>query len=207
MYLLTSEAQRRLKAIEEFSDLGSGLHIALKDLDIRGAGNLLGGEQSGFISDIGYDMYQKILDEAIRELKESEFKELFKEEEQLRELRKDDKSAKHIGVYVRDTQIDTDLEILIPEEYIENITERLALYRQLDDTETEDDLARFEVGLRDRFGPIPSQVIELIDTIRLRWLGMDIGLERVVLKTERWWGILFKIKILLIISPSHSQKF
>lgn len=194
MYLLTSEAQRRLKAIEEFSDLGSGLQIALKDLDIRGAGNLLGGEQSGFISDIGYDMYQKILDEAIRELKESEFKELFKEEEQLRELRKDDKSAKHIGVYVRDTQIDTDLEILIPEEYIENITERLALYRQLDDTETEDDLARFEVGLRDRFGPIPSQVIELIDTIRLRWLGMDIGLERVVLKNGKMVGYFIQNK-------------
>ncbi|MCX6310296.1 MAG: transcription-repair coupling factor [Bacteroidetes bacterium] len=194
MYLLTSEAQRRLKAIEEFSDLGSGFHIALRDLDIRGAGNLLGGEQSGFISDIGYDMYQKILDEAIRELKETEFKELFKEEEELRELRKDDKSAKHIGVYVRDTQIDTDLEILIPDGYIDNITERLSLYRQLDDTETEDDLGRFESNLRDRFGPIPEQVIELIDTIRLRWLGMDIGLERLVLKNGKMTGYFIQNK-------------
>ncbi len=194
MYLLTSEAQRRLKAIEEFSDLGSGFHIALRDLDIRGAGNLLGGEQSGFISDIGYDMYQKILDEAIRELKETEFKELFKEEEQLRELRKDDKSAKHVGVYVRDTQIDTDLEILIPDEYIDNITERLSLYRQLDDSESEDDLARYETNLRDRFGPIPDQVIELIDTIRLRWMGMDIGFERLVLKNGRMTGYFIQNK-------------
>jgi transcription-repair coupling factor (superfamily II helicase) len=194
VYLLTSEAQRRLKAIEEFSDLGSGFHIALRDLDIRGAGDLLGGEQSGFISDIGYDMYQKILDEAIRELKETEFKELFKEEEELRELRKDDTSAKHVGVYVRDTQIDTDLEILIPDEYVGNITERLSLYRQLDDTQSEDDLGRFESSLRDRFGPIPEQVIELIDTIRLRWLGMDIGLERLVLKNGRMTGYFISNK-------------
>jgi transcription-repair coupling factor (superfamily II helicase) len=194
MYLLTSEAQRRLKAIEEFSDLGSGFAIALRDLDIRGAGNLLGGEQSGFISDIGYDMYQKILDEAIRELKEKEFKELFAEEEKLRELRKDDKSAKHVGVYVRDTQIDTDLEILIPDEYVDNITERLSLYRQLDDSESEDDLARYETNLRDRFGPIPDSVIELIETIRLRWLGMDIGLERIVLKNGKMTGYFIQNK-------------
>ncbi len=188
MYLLTSEAQRRLKAIEEFSDLGSGFHIALRDLDIRGAGNLLGGEQSGFISDIGYDMYQKILDEAIRELKETEFKDLFKEEEEKQLARRDDKTAKHIGVYVRDTQVDTDLEILIPDEYVHNITERLSLYRQLDDSQTDEDLARFEAMLRDRFGPVPDTVLELIDTIRLRWLGMDIGLERLVLKNGRMTG-------------------
>jgi transcription-repair coupling factor (superfamily II helicase) len=194
VYLLTSEAQRRLKAIEEFSDLGSGFHIALRDLDIRGAGDLLGGEQSGFISDIGYDMYQKILDEAIRELKETEFKELFKEEEEQRELRKDDKSAKHIGVYVRDTQVDTDLEILIPDEYVDNITERLSLYRQLDDTQSEEDLGRFESSLRDRFGPVPGPVIELIDTIRLRWLGMDIGFERLILKNGRMTGYFISNK-------------
>lgn len=185
MYLLTSEAQKRLRAIEEFSDLGSGFHIALRDLDIRGAGNLLGGEQSGFISDIGFDMYQKILDEAIQELKETEFKDLFADEEKLQQAQQGDKHARHKGVYVRDTQIDTDLEILIPDEYIDNITERLGLYRQLDDSETDDDLARFETMLRDRFGPVPQQVIELIDAVRLRWIGMAIGLERLILKNGR----------------------
>jgi transcription-repair coupling factor (superfamily II helicase) len=188
-FMLTSEAQRRLKAIEEFSDLGSGFHIALKDLDIRGAGNLLGGEQSGFISDIGFDMYQKILDEAIQELKETEFKDLFKEEEEKQASRnRDDKHAKHTGVYVRDTQIDTDMEILIPDEYVGNITERLSLYRQLDDSETENDLSMFETMRRDRFGPVPEPVIELIDTIRLRWLGMEIGFERIVMKNGRMTG-------------------
>jgi transcription-repair coupling factor (superfamily II helicase) len=187
-FMLTGEAQRRLKAIEEFSDLGSGFHIALRDLDIRGAGNLLGGEQSGFISDIGFDMYQKILDEAIQELKETEFKDLFREEEERRSHEVKDQHTKHKGVYVRDTQIDTDLEILIPDEYISNITERLSLYRQLDDSQSEDDLARFESMLRDRFGPVPDAVTELIDTVRLRWLGMDIGFEKLILKNSRMAG-------------------
>jgi len=185
MYMLTSEAQKRLKAIEEFSDLGSGFHISLRDLDIRGAGNLLGGEQSGFISDIGFDMYQKILDEAIQELKENEFKELFAEEEKAQQARAADPNARHKGVYVKDTQIDTDLEILLPDEYISTITERLALYRQLDDSETDEELARFETMLRDRFGPIPQQVTELIDAVRLRWLAMAIGMERLILKNGR----------------------
>ncbi|HTL83038.1 MAG TPA: transcription-repair coupling factor, partial [Bacteroidia bacterium] len=187
-FMLTSEAQKRLRAIEEFSDLGSGFHIAMRDLDIRGAGDLLGGEQSGFISDIGYDMYQKILDEAIQELKENEFKELFKDEEKQRDEERHDKSARHKGVYVKDTQIDTDLEILIPDEYVKNITERLTLYRQLDDSETENDLTIFENSLRDRFGAVPQQVIELIDTVRLRWLCMDIGFERLVLKNGKMTG-------------------
>ncbi|MGL4596673.1 MAG: transcription-repair coupling factor, partial [Bacteroidia bacterium] len=186
--LLTSEAQKRLRAIEEFSDIGSGFHIAMRDLDIRGAGNLLGGEQSGFISDIGFDTYQKILDEAIQELKETEFKDLFIEEEQRQKLQRDDRYAKHTGVFVKDTQVDTDLEILIPDEYVDNITERLSLYRQLDDSESEDDLSRFETMLRDRFGPVPPQVIELIDTVRLRWMAMDIGLERLILKNGKMVG-------------------
>ncbi len=187
-FMLTGEAQRRLKAIEEFSDLGSGFHIALRDLDIRGAGNLLGGEQSGFIGDIGFDMYQKILDEAIQELKETEFKDLFQQEEA--ELRTEERTVhtKHRGIFVRDTQIDTDMEILIPDGYVENITERLSLYRQLDDSKTDDDLNRFENMLRDRFGAIPSQVEELIDTVRLRWLAMAIGFERLVLKNRRMTG-------------------
>lgn len=187
-YMLTSEAQRRLRAIEEFSDLGAGFHIALRDLDIRGAGNLLGGEQSGFIGDIGFDMYQKILDEAIQELKETEFKDLFRqeEEEQRSELRT--VHTKHKGIFVRDTQIDTDMEILIPDAYVENITERLSLYRQLDDSKSDDDLNRFENMLRDRFGAIPAQVEELIDTVRLRWMAMQIGFERLVLKNRRMTG-------------------
>ena len=188
VFMLTSEAQRRLKAIEEFSDLGAGFHIALRDLDIRGAGNLLGGEQSGFIGDIGFDMYQKILDEAIQELKETEFRDLFKQEEEEQKLEKKDVTTKHRGIFVRDTQIDTDMEILIPDGYVENITERLSLYRQLDDSRSEDDLNRFEVMLRDRFGPIPSQVEELMDTVRLRWMAMDIGFERLVLKNKRMTG-------------------
>ncbi|HLG02797.1 MAG TPA: transcription-repair coupling factor [Bacteroidia bacterium] len=187
-FMLTGEAQRRLKAIEEFSELGSGFHIALRDLDIRGAGNLLGGEQSGFISDIGFDMYQKILDEAIQELKETEFKDLFREEEERKMHEARDQHTKHKGVYVRDTQIDTDLEILLPDQYIRTITERLALYRQLDDSETEDELARFEAMLRDRFGPVPEPVVELIDTVRLRWLGMEVGFEKIVLKNGRMSG-------------------
>jgi len=188
VFMLTSEAQRRLKAVEEFSDLGAGFHIALRDLDIRGAGNLLGGEQSGFIGDIGFDMYQKILDEAIQELKETEFRDLFAQEEQEQKADGSDPHRKHKGIFVRDTQIDTDMEILIPDGYVENITERLSLYRQLDDSNTEDDLSRFEAMLRDRFGPVPSPVEELIDTVRLRWMAMEIGFERLILKNKRMSG-------------------
>ncbi len=188
VFMLTSEAQRRLKAIEEFSDLGAGFHIALRDLDIRGAGNLLGGEQSGFIGDIGFDMYQKILDEAIQELKETEFRDLFQQEEEEQRLEKKDSSTKHKGIFVRDTQIDTDMEILIPDGYVENVTERLSLYRQLDDSRSEDDLNSFETMLRDRFGPVPAQVEELVDTVRLRWLAMNIGFERLVLKNKKMTG-------------------
>jgi transcription-repair coupling factor (superfamily II helicase) len=187
-FMLTSEAQRRLRAIEEFSDLGAGFHIALRDLDIRGAGNLLGGEQSGFIGDIGFDMYQKILDEAIQELKETEFKDLFRQEEEEQRTEQKSVHTKHRGIFVRDTQIDTDMEILIPDAYVENITERLSLYRQLDDSKSDDDLNRFENMLRDRFGSIPAQVEELIDTVRLRWMAMQIGFERVVLKNRRMTG-------------------
>lgn len=187
-FMLTSEAQRRLRAIEEFSDLGAGFHIAMRDLDIRGAGNLLGGEQSGFIGDIGFDMYQKILDEAIQELKETEFRDLFRQEEEEQKTGYRDENTKHKGIFVRDTQIDTDMEILIPDAYVENITERLSLYRQLDDSKTDADLNRFEAMLRDRFGAIPSQVEELIDTVRLRWIAMEIGFERLVLKNRRMTG-------------------
>ncbi|MGE5424773.1 MAG: transcription-repair coupling factor [Syntrophothermus sp.] len=171
MSLLTDEARKRLRAIEEFSDLGSGFNIAMRDLDIRGAGNILGAEQSGFISEIGLDMYQKILDEALQELKEQEFKDIFPEETQ-----KD---------FVRECQIETDLEIMIPDHYIRNITERLSLYKELDSIETEEGLMAFTEKLIDRFGVLPRQTISLINAIRLRWIAKKIGFEKLVLRNNR----------------------
>jgi len=175
--LLTSDARKRLKAIEDFAELGSGFNIAMRDLDIRGAGDLLGGEQSGFISEIGFEMYNKILDEAIQELKESDFKQLFHEE--LEEKRK---------VWVSDCQIDTDLEILIPDAYVTNITERLLLYKDLDNMETEVELQQFEKQLTDRFGAVPKPTLELMNAIRLRWIAKDMGFEKVVLKQKTFVG-------------------
>jgi transcription-repair coupling factor (superfamily II helicase) len=175
--LLTSEARKRLKAIEDFAALGSGFNIAMRDLDIRGAGDILGAEQSGFISEIGFEMYQKILDEAIQELKESDFGALFKEE--IEERRK---------IWVSDCQIDTDLELLIPDAYVTNISERLLLYKELDNLENEDDLIRFESQLVDRFGKVPKPTLELIYTIRLRWIAKKMGFEKVVLKQHTFVG-------------------
>ena len=175
--LLTGEARKRLKAIEDFADLGSGFNIAMRDLDIRGAGDLLGAEQSGFISEIGFEMYHKILDEAISELKETDFRDLFTEE--LEEKRK---------VWVSECQIDTDLEILIPDQYITNITERLLLYKDLDNSETEVELEHFAKNLVDRFGAIPKPTLELINTIRLRWIAKEMGFEKVVLKQQTFVG-------------------
>ena len=180
--LLTNEARKRLKAIEEFSDLGSGFNIAMRDLDIRGAGNLLGGEQSGFINEIGFEMYQKILDEAIMELR-IEHEELDIEKSFNQKI-----TNSKILQFISDCAIDTDMEILIPDEYVTNITERLNLYRELDDSTTEEELTHFEKNLLDRFGPIPDQAIELIHTIRLRWLAMEIGLEKLLLKNNRMVG-------------------
>ncbi|MCK4639097.1 MAG: transcription-repair coupling factor, partial [Bacteroidales bacterium] len=153
--VLTTEARKRLKAIEEFAELGSGFNIAMRDLDIRGAGNILGGEQSGFISEIGFEMYHKILDEAIMELKENEFKDVFKDEQH--------------DEFVKDCLIETDLEILIPDHYITNITERLSLYKELDNIQSEEVLLQFRKRLIDRFGPVPKQTVELLNAIRLRW--------------------------------------
>ncbi len=172
--VLTTEARKRLKAIEEFTDIGSGFNIAMRDLDIRGAGNILGAEQSGFISEIGFEMYHKILDEAIVELKEAEFKKFFKSE-----------TKDH---YVKDCQIETDLEILIPDDYVSNISERLHLYKNLDSIETEDELMKFQEKLIDRFGPIPPQTDELINTIRLRWKAKNLGFEKIILKNDRLKG-------------------
>ncbi len=172
---LTPEARKRLTAIEQFSDLGSGFNIAMRDLDIRGAGNLLGGEQSGFISEIGFDMYQKILQEAIDELKETDFKELYKEELENKD-------------FVKDCQLETDMEIMIPDQYIANIGERLAIYRDLDEVSTEEDLDQIKENLIDRFGEIPRPTQELFNAIQLRWLAKSIGLEKLVLKQKKLVG-------------------
>lgn len=165
---LTSEARKRLSAIEEFSDLGSGFNVAMRDLDIRGSGNLLGAEQSGFIAEIGFEMYHKILDEAIQELKEDEFKGLFQDEKP--------------RPYISFTQIDTDMEILIPDEYVTSIAERYNLYTELSKLENEAELQAFEKQLNDRFGPVPPQVSDMLNTMRLQWLGKAIGFEKISLK-------------------------
>ena len=167
---LPSESQKRLRAINEFSELGSGFNISLRDLDIRGAGNLLGGEQSGFISEIGYEMFHKILDEAITELKETEFGDLFPEH--------------HTGKFVKDCVIESDLEILLPSEYIDSSTERISLYTELDNLQNEESLHVFTEKLIDRFGPIPRQANDLLNTIRLRWLARELGFEKIVLRNK-----------------------
>ncbi len=167
--ILSDEARKRLRAIEDFSDLGSGFNIALRDLDIRGAGNLLGAEQSGFINDIGFETYHKILDEAILELKETEFKDIFEGE------LKDKK-------FVSDCVFESDLEILIPYEYVDSSAERISLYTELDHIQNEEGLIRFTDKLTDRFGQIPPQTEDLLNTMRLRWLARDLGFEKITLK-------------------------
>lgn len=171
---LTPEARKRLSAIEEFSELGSGFNVAMRDLDIRGSGNLLGAEQSGFIAEIGFDMYHKILDEAIQELKEDEFKDLFKDEKP--------------RAAVSFTQIDTDLEVMIPDNYVTNITERYNLYTEISQLEDVEQLELFVQKLTDRFGPVPKQVRELLNTLRLQWLGKAIGFEKISYKKETLRG-------------------
>ncbi len=171
--VLTPEARKRLRTLEEFSDLGSGFNIAMRDLDIRGAGNLLGGEQSGFIADIGYETYMKILDEAVQELKETEFKDVFKED-----LAKERK-------YVRDVEIETDVEMHIPDDYVDIIQERLNLYTELDSIENETQLTEYQAKLTDRFGKIPKATMELFEGLRLRWISKKLGLERIVLKESK----------------------
>lgn len=168
--VLSPEARKRLSAIEEFSDLGSGFQVAMRDLDIRGAGNLLGAEQSGFIAEIGFELYHKILDEAIQELKDDEFKELFA----------DQAPPPHVSF----CQIDTDQELLIPDEYVTNISERFTLYTELTKIETEEGLRSYENQLRDRFGPIPREVKELMNAMRLQWLAKEIGFEKLSLKNK-----------------------
>jgi transcription-repair coupling factor (superfamily II helicase) len=174
--MMTAEARKRIQALEQFTELGSGFNIAMKDLEIRGAGDLLGGEQSGFINDIGFETYQKILTEAIDELKANEFKDLYQS---------GDEADK---VYVKDVQIDTDFELLFPDDYINNITERLTLYTELNEIEDEEALISFEKKLQDRFGELPAQVADLLNSVRVKWIAKRIGLEKVVMKKGRLIG-------------------
>lgn len=174
---LSNDARKRLNTIKEFSDLGDGFKVAMRDLDIRGAGNLLGAEQSGFISDLGFDMYHKILDEAVQELKEAEFKELFTQE-----------LSQTTNILVQDCVIESDLELIIPQEYVENISERLSLYTGLDNAKNDEQLDVFIKSTRDRFGPIPPETEELINSVRLRWLAENLGFEKLVLKNGRIKG-------------------
>ncbi|MEK9788327.1 MAG: transcription-repair coupling factor [Flavobacteriaceae bacterium] len=170
---LSSDAQKRIRTIEQFSALGSGIQIAMKDLEIRGAGDLLGGEQSGFINEIGFETYQKILQEAIEELKENEFKSLYEEQQ-----------TEGLKAYVKEVQIDTDLEAYLPDDYLSIVKERLALYQTLSQIKTAEELKDFEVQLIDRFGPLPEQAIELIESVRLKWVAVQLGMERLVLKKK-----------------------
>ena len=175
-HLLTPEAKRRLRAVEEFSEIGGGFQIAMRDLDIRGAGNILGGEQSGFISEIGIEMYQKILDEAIQELRQEDWAKALP-------------AQKQEGFAVSDCQIETDLEMLIPDRYVSNITERLSLYKELDGLETDDQLKAFYDALQDRFGPVPESTRALIHTIALRRMAKEAGWNRVMLKQEKMTAV------------------
>jgi transcription-repair coupling factor (superfamily II helicase) len=169
---LTSEAKQRLKTIEEFAELGSGFNIAMRDMDIRGAGNLLGGEQSGFIAEIGYDVYHKILDEAVRELKETDFKELYAEE------------LKETQNYSKECNIETDLEMLIPDEYVRNSSERMILYKDLNEIKNEEELTEYETKLNDRFGKVPKQIYELFNGMRLKWIATKLGMEQLIIKNK-----------------------
>lgn len=173
---MTDEARKRITALEQFSELGSGINIAMKDLEIRGAGDLLGGEQSGFINEIGFETYQKILAEAIEELKEKEFKSLYEEAEGPKMN------------FVKEMTIDTDFELLFPDDYVNNITERLNLYTKLNELKTEDELQKFEKELLDRFGELPNQAEDLLNSVRIKWIAISMGLERVIMKQKKLVG-------------------
>lgn len=178
--VMTEEARKRITALEQFSDLGSGFQIAMKDLEIRGAGDLLGGEQSGFINEIGFETYQKIMNEAIEELKDNEFKDLYDETQSI-----DDK------VYVKDIVIESDFEILFPDDYINNITERLALYNELSTLKSEEELVAYEKRLIDRFGALPKAAVNLMDSVRMKWIASQLGIEKLIMKQGKmiWYFI------------------
>ncbi len=187
LHSLSPEARRRLQAIENFSELGSGIHVAMQDLDIRGAGNMLGAEQSGFIADLGYETYQKILSEAVQELKNEEFSDLYKNEENI------DTGEN----YVLETNVESDMELLFPAAYIPNDSERILLYRELDSMESETNIQQFRAKLEDRFGQIPRRGEELIRIVRLKTMARKLGMEKIILKTG-------KMNILLVTNPASS---
>lgn len=172
---MTEEARKRIQALEQHSGLGSGFQIAMKDLEIRGAGDLLGGEQSGFINEIGFETYQKIMNEAILELKETDFKELYKDEV---------KST----TFVSDFQLDTDCQLMFPDEYINQTTERLTLYQDLSKIADEETLIQFENQLIDRFGPLPKEAKDLLISVRLKWLAIQLGIEKIIIKDHKLVG-------------------
>ncbi len=171
---LSADSRKRLTTLEEFSDLGDGFKVAMRDLDIRGAGNLLGAEQSGFVNDMGFEVYHKILDEAVAELKETEFKELFQ----------DEMDHQKFHAIKEECVIETDLEILIPQDYVSNISERLNLYSKMDNLKTEAELEQFIAGMQDRFGPLPDAAEDLMASVRLRWAAIKLGFEKVSIKNE-----------------------
>ncbi|MEC7863595.1 MAG: TRCF domain-containing protein, partial [Bacteroidota bacterium] len=170
LHQLSEGSRKRLIALEQFSALGSGFKIAMRDLDIRGAGDLLGADQSGFINNIGFETYQKILNEGIEELKREKFQDLFKDEKE--------------QFYVKDCKLDTDLEILIPDTYVSNISERLNLYKELNNFTNEEEVTAFIERLNDRFGSVPSEISNICNALRLRWLAKQIGFERIILKND-----------------------
>jgi transcription-repair coupling factor (superfamily II helicase) len=172
---LTEEARKRITALEQHTALGSGFQIAMKDLEIRGAGDLLGGEQSGFINDIGFETYQKILKEAIDELKETDYKGLYQD-------------SKEKEPYVSEIQLDTDIEILIPDDYVNNVEERLVLYKRLSEINDEPSLMLFEKELNDRFGTPNNRVIGMLNSVRLKWVGKSLGMEKIMLKQQKLIG-------------------
>nr|MCU0408192.1 transcription-repair coupling factor [Bacteroidales bacterium] len=176
---LTPEARRRLKAIEEFSELGSGFNIAMQDLDIRGSGNLLGGEQSGFIADVGFETYQRILNEALSELREAGLSEAAPQPSGKKEP-----GPGEGRIFVNDFQVDTDLEIMFPDEYVNSIAERIRLYKELNEIGSEDQLLEFEKRLTDRFGALPQPAAALLDIVRIKWLAVRIGVEKILLKNN-----------------------
>jgi len=176
---MTDDARKRITALEQHTELGSGFNIAMKDLEIRGAGDLLGGEQSGFINEIGFDTYQKILNEAIEELKENEFKDLYNDEGKEK-------------TYVKDITIDTDFELLFPDDYVNNIAERLSLYTELNELKTEEELESFELRLVDRFGELPVQVVDLLNSVRVKWMATKLGFEKIIMKQNKCIGYFIK---------------
>ena len=175
-------SRKRLQTLEQFSELGSGFQIAMRDLDIRGAGNLLGAEQSGFVNDLGFEMYHKVLDEAVQELKETDFKDLFAKEISLNEI------------VARDCQIETDMQILIPETYISSISERLSIYNDIDNLKNSEELEALRKSLEDRFGKLPQEVLSLLQIVRLRWKAEIIGFEKVTLKNNILKGFFVSSK-------------